>query len=298
MTMDDPFNGDPRRPPKLFDDYRLNTPTSNDSSFRTQRLRQSLPTMDAMFQSIPSQEDHEMEHISHPSHEFQTLSAGDTFQAGPRKTQFSTNHSLQPQPHRSQSMRNDSFQPQPYRPQRQPQLPMANPFQPQPRQPQPQPLHRSNTEFYPGRQAMMNDPFEPQPSQHPIFPPAFPPPLPTQQRQLTSTEEEENPFWIPRASKPPKEPMPTRHRRFKDSFSTIPEHSAMSEDYFSGNPTGAVTCEGCIRYSRVAREYWDRNKELEEEAGEKDEFIAKLKEQRRVLELQVGELLGVVEGRR
>lgn len=47
----------------------------------------------------------------------------------------------------------------------------------------------------------------------------------------------------------------------------------------------------------MAREYWDRNKQLEEEVSEKDEFIRKLKGQRRELELRVGELLGVVEER-
>lgn len=48
----------------------------------------------------------------------------------------------------------------------------------------------------------------------------------------------------------------------------------------------------------MAREYWDRNKELEEEVSAKDEFIGKLKDQRRELEGRVNELLGVIEGRR
>lgn len=48
----------------------------------------------------------------------------------------------------------------------------------------------------------------------------------------------------------------------------------------------------------MAKEYWNRNKELEEEVSEKDAFIKRLKEQRRDLENRVNELQGVVEGRR
>lgn len=236
--MEDPFNGGPCRSSNLYQAYQLQRPTSNDCSFRTHRLRQSLPTIDAMFQPSPSQQDHDMDCMS-PSHGLQTASMNDL------------------------------------------------PFQPRPRRPQP--IRRSNTDFPQlGRGQTTNSMFKPHPtrSNSAQLPPSRP------------TYEQDNPFWIPRQQQPPSsqspshqqqqqkatEPVPTRHKRFKDSFSTIPK------------PT--IACEECERKDRVAREYWNRNKELEEEVSEKDAFIERLKEQRKDLENKVNELQGVVEGRR
>ncbi|TLD31802.1 feruloyl esteras-like protein B [Venturia nashicola] len=284
--MDDPFNGSPRRSSKLYDNYQLYTLTSNESSFRTQRMRQSLPAMKAMFQSDPSQQDQDIDYMSSSYHELQTVTTNDPFQPEPYQMQDSMDSSLQLQPHRSQFLRNNSLQPQLY----QHQIPMNNSFQTQP-----QPLRRANTEYYPGRQTIMHDPFEPEASQRPIFSPEFPPRLLTQRQP---TESQNNPFWIPRAPQPPKEPMPTRHKRFKDSFSTIPENSATVSEDPSDVSESVVTCKECARNARVAREYWDRSKALEEEVSEQAEFIQKLKEQRKELELRVGELIGLVEGGR
>lgn len=91
----------------------------------------------------------------------------------------------------------------------------------------------------------------------------------------TQNQESENPFQKRR------EPAPTRHKRFKNPYKSVSEQEQ--------------ACDECIGKIKVAKEYWNRNKELEEEVAEQADFIELLKGQRRELEEKVGILLGQID---
>ncbi|QDS76765.1 hypothetical protein FKW77_001797 [Venturia effusa] len=262
-----------------------------------------------MSQRSPPQ-DHDIS-SSPPAREVQQMaSPSDYFHSQPHRPQLAMSQYPEAQPHQPQPATNVPLRAQP----RRPQPPTGTSFQPQPHRPQAQPLRRANTESYSGRQSTW-DPFETDPSQHREYPPSFYPLLSSQRQP---TVEPENPFWLSRPSQP-KEPMPTRHKRFKDSFATSQKSSreaGFGASKGGDNGAGALRetgngnvgdigqegqvgqCEECARNARVARDYWTRNKELEEEISKRDEFIVMLKSQRMELEKRVNELIGIVEGTR